>query len=262
MSGYAISAGELVEGWRYATRSYALEPDSPVVIETLAGAWQSVGAIDEAERLLLDGLEIAGENSGLQNSYFFLLLQQRRLEQAESLLLNQYGSAIGDLPEQLRQFYYFQKSMIRLISGDIDSAMGLIEQAIPDDTDPALSNAQVMFMTMSSALQAAAGNTELAEQRLSTAERAVHRARVNGMDDADINYTESSIHALRGNAQAALEKLQIAYDRGFRQLWLMDLDPRLEAIQQEPQFLELRDRMEQDIVGARLQIESLAIAAL
>ena len=262
LSGYSISAGELVAGWLYANRSYALEPGSPAVIEALAGAWQSVGMNDEAERLLLDGLEIAGDNSGLQNSYFFLLVKQQRLEKAESLLSSQYGSAIDELPEQLQQFYYFQKGMIRLAAGDIDSAAALIERAISDDSDPALNDAQIMFTTISSALQAAVGNAELAEQRLSSAERAVRRARINGMDDANINYTESSIHALRGNAQAALEKLQIAYDRGFRQVWLLDLDARMDSLRQEPQFVALKEQIELDIVEARTQVQSLAIAAL
>jgi tetratricopeptide (TPR) repeat protein len=262
LSGYSIGAGELVEGWRYASRSYALGPDSPSVVEALASAWQSVGAVDEAERLLLDGLEIASENSSLQNSYFFLLLQQRRLEKAESLLLKQYGSVIGDLPEQLQQFYYFQKSMIRLMAGDIVSATSLIERAISDDTDQALSNAQVMFITISSALQTAAGNSDLAEQRLTSAQRAVRRARINGVDDADINYAESSIHALNGEAQTALEKLQVAYERGFRQIWLMDLDPRFDSIRLEPQFVAMKEQIERDIMQARGEVESLRIAAL
>ncbi|MCW8926128.1 MAG: hypothetical protein OQJ84_07725 [Xanthomonadales bacterium] len=262
LAGYAIGAGELVEGWRYANRSYALEPDSPAVIEVLAGAWLSVGVDDEAERLLLDGLEIAGDNFGLQNSYFFLLLKQRRLEKAESLLADQFGSAVNELPEQLQQFYYFQKGLIRLVAGDIDSARELIEQAVSEEADQTLSDSQIMFMTISSALQAAAGNAELAEQRLSSAERAVRRARINGMDDANINYTESSIYALRGNIQPALEKLQVAYERGFRQVWLLELDTRLDPLRQEPQFVALKEQMERDIVQARSRVESMEVAGL
>ncbi len=119
-----------------------------------------------------------------------------------------------------------------------------------------------MFLTISSALQSAAGNADLAEQRLSSAERAVRRARINGVDDANINYTESSIQALRGNAQLALEKLQIAYDRGFREAWLLDIDARLDSLRQEPRFVAIKEQIEQDIVQARIQVESLVVAAL
>jgi TolB-like protein/Flp pilus assembly protein TadD len=262
LSGYAMGAGELVEGWRYASQSYALEPESPAVIEVLAGAWLNLGVDDEAERLLLKGLEIAGDNFGLQSSYFFLLLKQRRLEKAENLLLNQYGTAVDELPEQLRQFYYSQRGFIRFVAGDTAAAGELFERAIAEEADSAWDEAQVILMTISSALQSANGNAELAELRLSGAERAVRRARINGLDDANINYTESSIHALRGNTPAALEKLQVAYERGFRQAWLMDLDQRLDSLRHEPQFLELREQMERDIVEARIQVESLVIAAL
>ncbi|MGD9264236.1 MAG: hypothetical protein PVJ71_00505 [Lysobacterales bacterium] len=262
LAGYAIEAGELVEGWRYASQSYVLEPDSPAVIEIMAGAWLNVGADDKAERLLLDGLEIAGDNFGLQNSYFFLLLQQRRLEKAENLLLEQYGTSVDGLPEQHQQLYFFKKSMIRLVAGEADAAGSFLERAIAEEADSAWDEMQVMFMTISSALQSALGNAELAELRLSGAERAVRRARINGLDDANINYTESSIHALRGNTPAALQKLQVAYDRGFRQVWLLEFDRRLDSLRHEPQFLALKEQMERDIFEARRQVESLVIAAL
>jgi hypothetical protein len=162
----------------------------------------------------------------------------------------------------LQQFYFFQKSMIRMIAGDLDSAGGLIELAISDEADQAWSETQVMLMTFSSALQSAVGNAELAELRLAGAERVVRRARINGVDDANINYTESSILALRGNAQAALEKLQTAYERGFRQIWLLDLDVRMEALRQEPRFVALRGQIERDIIEARSMVKSQVIAAL
>jgi TolB-like protein/predicted Zn-dependent protease len=262
ISGHAMKSGDLVGAWQYANQSYDLEPESPVIIETMAHAWESVGVIDKAERLLLDGLEIASENSSLRNSYFFLLLRQGRLEKAERLLQEQYGESVEALPEQFRQYYYYQKSMIRLVAGDKDAALELIEQAIGDDPEQSWDGTQVYFMTLSSVLQRDAGDAELAEQRLVIAERAVRRARINGVDDAHIYYTESSIHALRGKSQAALESLQIAYDRGFRGVWMLSMDLRLESLHQEPQFVAIKQMIERDIAQARSEVESLTIAAL
>jgi len=262
ISGHAMQSGDLVAAWRYARQSYALEPESPVIIETLANAWESVGVTDKAERLLLDGLEIASDNSSLRANYFFLLLRQGRIEKAERLLVEQYGESVEGLPEQLQQYYYFQKGMISLVVGDKDSARNLIEQGIRDDSDQTWDGQQLFFMTLSSALQSDAGNTELAEQRLVNAERAVRRARINGVDDADIYYTESSIHALRGKSGAALDSLQNAYDKGFRKIWMLDMDLRLESLHQEPQFVAIRQMIERDIAQARSEVESLIIAAL
>jgi len=260
MADHAINSGDLVQGWRYASRSYDLEPDSPVVIQTLAGAWASVGVTDKAESLLLDGLEIAGNNSGLQSNYFFLLLEQGRLEKAESLLTKQYGDSIEGLPEQLQQYYYFQKGMISLVAGDAAAATGFFENAMRDEFDQSWNGKQVMYATILSALHYKAGNTELAEQRLVSAERSVRRARINGVDDADIYYTESSIYALRGKSEAALDSLQMAYERGFRWVWMLEFDSRLESLHTEPQFAEIKQQIERDIVQARTEVESFALA--
>jgi len=261
MSGHARMSGDLVEGWQFANRSYDLEPDSPMVIDTLAGAWQSVGVFDKAERLLLDGLRIASDNFNLQSSYFFLLLKQDRLEKAESLLKEQFGDSVEGLPEQLQQFYYFEKGMISLVAGDKDAARNFFENAMRDDSDQAWNNEQVLYATFLSALHLDAGNTVLAEQRLESAERSVRRARINGVDDANIYYTESSIYALRGETQAALESLQKAYDRGFRRVWMLEIDLRLASIHAEPQFSEIKQQIEKDIVQARTEVESFALAA-
>ena len=260
MAGHAIKNGDLVQGWRYASRSYDLEPDSPVVIRTLAGAWASIGVTDKAEGLLLDGLEIAGNNFGLQSDYFFLLLEQGRLEKAESILSKQYGDSVEGLPEQLQQYYYFQKGMISLVAGDTAAARGFFENAMRDESDQSWNGKQVMYATILSALHYDAGNTELAEQRLVSAERSVRRARINGVDDADIYYTESSIYALRGKSEEALDSLQMAYERGFRWAWMLEFDSRLESLHTEPQFAEIKQQIEKDIVQARTEVESFALA--
>ncbi len=261
-SGHAMQNGDLVGGWRYANQSYELEPDSPAVIQTLASAWESVGVTDKAERLLLDGLELANDNNGLRSNYFFLLLKQGRLEKAERLVQEQYGDSVEGLPEQIQQYYYFQKGMISLVRGDKDTARELIERGIREDFGQGWSGEQVFFMTLSSALQTDAGNVELAEQRLTNAERAVRRARINGMDNADIYYTESSIHALRGESGAALDSLQGAYEHGFRGIWMLEMDVRMESLRQEPQFVAIKQKIERDIAQARSEVETLTIAAL
>jgi len=188
------------------------------------------------------------------------MLKQGRLEKAERLLVEQFGDSIEELPEQLQQYYYFRKGLISLVAGDKDAARTFFENAIRDDSEQTWNGDQVLYATMLSALYREAGNAELAEQRLVSAERSVRRARINGVDDADIYYTESSIHALRGETKAALDSLQMAYDRGFRGAWLLEIDMRLESIHLEPQFTAIKQQIEKDIVQARAEVESFALA--
>ncbi len=121
---------------------------------------------------------------------------------------------------------------------------------------------QLFYKTLSSVLQREAGNTELADQRLNEAERAIRRARINGVDDADIYYTESSIHALRGEPGKALESLQLAYERGFRRAWWLSVDWRMESLRQEPQFVAIKAQIEKDISQALSEVEVFALAVL
>jgi len=262
IAGLAMGSGDLVDGWTYASQSYELEPESPVVIETMAAAWDSIGVTDKAEELLLHGMEIANDNAAIRGNYFALLLKQGRIEKAEILLKEQYGDSVDGLPEQMQQYYFFQKTLISLIRGNDDVAIEFLELAIADDENQGWDGMRLTMMTVSSALQANAGNIELAGQRLDDAERAIRRARINGVDHQGIHYTESSIYALRGNSAAALESLQMAYDRGFRELWLLDMDMRLASVQHEPQFIAIKHQIERDIAAARSEVESFAIAAL
>lgn len=140
--------------------------------------------------------------------------------------------------------------------------MELIELGLGDDSDLAWDGEKIYFVTLSAALQREAGNTELAEQRLAKAERAMHRARINGADNAYIYYTESSIHALKGESQAALDALQAAYERGFRGGWMLKMDLRLESLHQEPQFIAITQQIESDLEQARSEVESFTVAAL
>lgn len=140
--------------------------------------------------------------------------------------------------------------------------MELIELGLGDDSDLAWDGDKIYFVTLSSALQREAGNTELAEQRLAKAERAMRRARINGADNAYIYYTESSIHALKGESQAALDALQAAYERGFRGAWMLKMDLRLESLHQEPQFIAITQQIESDLEQARSEVESFTVAAL
>ncbi len=262
LAGHAMGIGDLVGAWQYANRSYQLEPNSPVVIQTLAKAWLNMGEIEEAERLLLEGLDIASENFGMAISYFSLLLRQNRLEKAERMVQERYGDTVDSLPEQLQRNYYYQKVMISLVGGDRDKARELVDRIIDEDQDQGWDGEQVFFITLSSALHRQVGNTQIAEQRLVDAERAVRRARINGLDDADIYYTESSIHALRGESQPALDSLQLAYEHGFRGAWALEMDIRLESLHDNPQFIALRQQIDSDIERALAEVKAQSIAVL
>jgi TolB-like protein/tetratricopeptide (TPR) repeat protein len=259
-SAFASANGDLVTGWNLAWRAYDLEPASPVVIATMSQAWLDLGNTDEAERVLVSGLETAAENLSLRMNFFFLLLVQGRIEEAEALVRETSGDSPEALPKQIQDYVHYQYGLIALARGDAALAQQELESSIRQEVARGYDGQQLMVLTMASLAHLMAGDEERAEERLLAAERTLRRARLNGVDDPDFYYTQSGIHALRGKPQEAVTALRAAYDRGFRQHWVLVFDKRLDPIRSDPEFVALAQLILDDVNRARVAIENRQVA--
>jgi hypothetical protein len=59
--------------------------------------------------------------------------------------------------------------------------------------------------------------------------------------------------------EQAIASLQAAYERGWRQGWVLEIDGRLDPLRDQPEFLELQRRIEQDIAQARATVLAQAL---
>jgi TolB-like protein/tetratricopeptide (TPR) repeat protein len=259
MSGFAAGHGDLVEAWDFARRSFELEPESPAVISTMAQIWLELEDYEHAEQVLKAGLELAEDNRDLKIQYFSLMLLSSRMEEAERMVVEQFGEDISGLPEQFQRFYHLQMGMIHLMNKDLIPARDEFEQALNPDESQVFDGGQVTILIMASYLNDLLGDTELAEERLQTAERAVRRARINGIDHAYIYYNETSIYALRGETEKALEALQEAYNRGWRQSWILEIDERLESLWEEPEFMAINRDINDYLIFAKCEFISVNV---
>jgi TolB-like protein/Flp pilus assembly protein TadD len=262
MSSYALGHGDLVEGWRLANRSYELEPQSPAVIEALAKTWLLLGDTEEAERLLEEGLSLAEQNLNLQGTYFMMLVVEGRFEEADALVRDLAAQAGSAIPEKLQNIFNLQRGMIALAREDYASASEFLDAAMTEVSSPSLDGMEFTIVTMAAYADQQIGHAELASERLQLAERAARRARLNGVDNPGIYYTEAIIHALRDEREPALQKLQQAYERGFRELWLFAIDMRMDGLRDDPLFIALQRQIEDDVNQARAEIRSLLVASL
>jgi TolB-like protein/Flp pilus assembly protein TadD len=262
MSSYALGHGDLVEGWRLANRSYELEPQSPAVIEALAKTWLLLGDTEEAERLLEEGLSLAEQNLNLQGTYFMMLVVEGRFEEADALVRDLAAQAGSAIPEKLQNIFNLQRGMIALAREDYASASEFLDAAMTEVSSPSLDGMEFTIVTMAAYADQQIGNDELASERLQLAERAARRARLNGVDNPGIYYTEAIIHALRDEREPALQKLQQAYERGFRELWLFAIDMRMDGLRDDPLFIALQQQIEDDVNQARAEIRSQLVASL
>jgi hypothetical protein len=158
--------------------------------------------------------------------------------------------------------FNFQLGMIAFFREDFPSADQLFTMAIGDEDGKAYSGDEIWIVTMASLVSEIVGNHEEAVSRLADAERKVQRARLNGVDDPGIYYTEAVLFAMRDQPERALEKLNQAYDRGFREVWTLRIDGRLDSLREQPGFIALKNRMADDVSRALNEIRAVTVALL
>ncbi len=262
LAAQELAQGELVEGWKLAHRAWLLEPDNPADIAVLAKTWIGLGNLDEAEKLLLAGLEQANQNFNLLDSYWLSLLITGRFEEAERLVHEMIEDAGEDPPTAMQQMFNQYLGMIALARKDLPAAAQFLDTVLSEEANNSYDTNEILTLTLASLVSKRLGQEDKAASQLAIAQRKLTRARLNGVDDPDIYYAEATLLVMRSDVPAALDKLQLAYEHGFRNLWLLNLDWRWETIRDEPQFVDLRARMRRDIDGALAEIRTLSLAAI
>ncbi|KAA9131284.1 tetratricopeptide repeat protein [Marinihelvus fidelis] len=259
LSGLAMGNGRLVEAWEYASRAYDLDPDNPVIAQQLASTWIELGETDRAEALLQEAMSAAADNMDLKAQYLNLLYIEHRLEEAERVVQEMFGPEVDQLPENFQRQYHFQMGLIRMIADDMDRALAEFEQALAPDTGHLSDGDELFTLGMVAYLQQLAGNEAEANRRVEQAERWARRARINGLDGSNLYYSESILSLLRGNEEQAITSLEEAYNRGWRQAWVLDLDGRLDPLRQHAGFIALAQRIRDDVASARREVLDLAM---
>jgi tetratricopeptide (TPR) repeat protein len=254
--------GNLVEGWKLANRAYQLEPNNPEEIAALARTWMMLGDTEKAEALVLKGLGTSDQNANLLITHLMTLLAAHRYEDAEALVREMMQQMGDELPEYLQRRFNFQLGLIAMVRGDYHEARPLLTSAIKDEDQQAYSGDDVWVVTLAALASERVGATEEAQELLESAERIIQRGRLNGVDDSGIYYSEAVLLSMRSQPDRAMEKLLEAYDRGFREHWVLEIDGRLEPLRGQPEFTDLMDRIREDLSRARIEIDSLTVAFL
>ncbi len=262
MANMELFNGNLVEGWKLAYRAWQLEPDNPEEIATLARAWLLLGDTDEAEVLLLKGLEASRDNKALLGVHWMAMVAAGRYEEADALVRERMREYGDDLPPSVRRGIDYQLGLVAMLRADYATARQHLTAAIREEDDSVYSGDEVTTITLAALAARTLGDAEQAGALMADAERNIRRGRLNGVDDPGIYYNEAVLLTLRGEPAAALEKLQAAYDHGFRDKWVLDIDGRLDPLRDQPAFVELVSRMQGELEQARVEIASLAMASL
>jgi tetratricopeptide (TPR) repeat protein len=182
-----------------------------------------------------------------------------RYEEAEAMvreLKQQFGD---DLPEAQARDFNYQLGMIALVRSDYPEARQLLMSALGEEEQFAYRNHDVTVVTLASLASELAGDHDQARELLEDAERKIKRGRLNGVDDPGIYYNEAVLLAMRSDPAKALEKLRAAYEHGFREQWVLEIDERLAPLHDQPEFINLRQQIRDDLARARVEIKSMSL---
>jgi TolB-like protein/Flp pilus assembly protein TadD len=262
MAMHEIEQGNLSQGWKLARRSYELQPDNPEDTAALATSWIVLGKPDEAERLLLPAMEQSDQNINLLGTYWKMLVVAKRYELAESLVRDIKSRFGEEAPAGLARMFDFQLGLIAMIRDDYATAVRYLDQAVGDMDNSQYLKEEILYTSLAAYAHGKIGSTERAGELMDISRRLVQRARLNGVNNANLAYTEAVLLAMNDEPQTALSKLEQAYERGFREQWLVEIDARLDPLRGMPEFVAWENRIEDDINRALAEIRAIDLAIL
>lgn len=246
LASWAGNYGHLSEAQRSAQHAVRLEPDEPLALLALAKSWMDLGDFETAENFFQRARNIAGDNEAVRSSWFFFLLasgrvdeMRRELTSVELLDANNPRQRVAYRNDQ------FRRGLVELLSGHNERSLGYFERSKAAYDEFVPNSSAIDLLSIMTVAQQREGLLEAAQENLELLDRLVARARSSGFDMPDLYYTEAVTAALRGDVEAGIVKLEQAYAGGFRKLWLVQIDFRLDTLRDNTQFISFVDKLEQ-----------------
>jgi TolB-like protein len=252
----ASTQGDIAEGLRLSARALQRSPNVPNIRwhvgypmlamddDARLEAWLDLAAAEGMQFHRLDGQRI--------------LLQVAQGRRKEALrLLDESLARWGDHPE-FRDF----AADVHVFLGEFPAARANLEQksrSAPDAagewaTSRSARTNHAFLLERLGESERAAG---LYEEALRYAER-----RIAGGGDLPLRLFEiASIHAVRGDTEAAFEWLERSYAAGYRASRFLAQDPMFESLRGDRRFAALLERMVQAKARERAQVDAEGIAA-
>jgi TolB-like protein len=252
----ASTQGDIAEGLRLSARALRRSPNVPNI------RWH-VGypmlAMDDDARLEA-WLDLAASEGmqfhRLDSQRILLLVAQGKRQEA----LERLGESLtrwGDHPE-FRDF----AADVRVFLGEYAAARVDLEQKARSAPDAAgdwttSRSARTNHAFLFERLGEPERSAPLYEEALRYAERRI----AGGGDSPQRLFEVASIHAVRGDTEAAFEWLERSYAAGYRASRFLAQDPMFESLRGDRRFAELLERMVQAKARERARVEAEGIAA-
>ena len=258
LANWSNTYGRLVNSQHWASQAVSHNSNDPLALISLGQAWLDLGEVARAERVYDQARQVAANNEDVNWAYFFFLFSQGRLDAMRALLGSEERLNANDPQQQvLLQEDLMQRGLIAMLSGDNAMARDYLRRSKVLLQDPGPDGGTIALLTLLAVTEQLGENPELAEAELLQTEEMLNQARSAGMGLPDLAYAEAIVFALRGSVEQGMDSLELAYQQGFRKLWLLEKDIRLDPLRDEPRFALLLEQVEQDVEQARLEVNNL-----
>ncbi len=237
----AETRGDLVAAVRDYSLALRLDPTMPRTV-ALGRLYLQMGDAGRAAKIAERGHLLAPGYPTLYLAYFKLLTG----EEGEALELCDQAIDLG-LPRSKNLCGF-----VALVSGREADARRLLTEDWNDD--PRIQTGP--FTTSASATHLANLTTDPRNrgELLSASEQIVMSAIAAGNDHWALRYNLAAIAALRGERATSMEWLHEAFDEGFRDVMLLELDPAFMLLREIPDFEALVNKLETEVRTAALSL--------
>lgn len=230
-------------------QAVALDPDNPLNVVFLAGAWSDLGASSEADRWLerIAAVTDAGfwYNVGSQFAKF-------NRGDIEDAAVNAEAILAADPTSHAAQKALWILALNDLAAGHADTAVARyrsVHPALLDDAATAIDASNYFSAVNIAYLLLATNDHERAQSLLERSSSYIQTIPRLGL--AGYGVTDVRIFAIQGNKKRALAALRQAVDAGWRVFWRS-------ALQHDPALAELHDELEYVAIVAELEADMAA----
>lgn len=250
LADWSYEYGNLSGGYEYAERAVRLSPTDAV---TLSGYARHLGILGfhEAAREVMDYARAqAPNNLGLWQVEVMLSAQQD-----DAVLLDQALNRLGQLEvAQIQQFIQLVRGIVAANDGDWQAADTAFRAGLQHTSEQVGDTNFGDLLAFAAAVARQLGEDDRAETLIRQARGIAARLEARGSANSDFYYFRAALAAADGDTSAALNSLQMAYDTGWRDLWVLDLDIRFDGLREQPAFQRIRRQLQQDFTQARAVI--------
>ncbi|WP_026950103.1 adenylate/guanylate cyclase domain-containing protein [Algoriphagus mannitolivorans] len=245
-----FSQGELVKSLKLQAKSASLNPRAFLPYQISGWIYRILGDADNADYFLRKAIEIQ-ENAINYEQLAYNLISIGKKKEAAALI-----------PEILKDV---EDSNTLAVAGlvafhleDLESAREYFEKSIAVTSDFENDPYYLVPVKLAYILKLN-GNTVLANQYLDQGIELRHDAILEGDEDFNLPLDLAIAKIIKGEIREANKYLNLAFDRGWRDLFIIDYNPVFEEYRKSPEYARLSSKIKTEISKLNQTLEPTSL---